>query len=84
VTAGLLLFKLTVRPLLPAGEVNATVHTSLAAPVIELLPQERLRICAVETNGNKDTSTNKFFIYVFFLSGHNFNTSRDVHGSVVA
>jgi hypothetical protein len=74
VTAGLLLYKLTVRPLLPAGELNATVHSSFAAPVMEPLLQERLRICAVETNGNKDTSTNRIFTSFFFLSGHNFNT----------
>jgi hypothetical protein len=83
VTAGLLLFKLTVRPLLPAGDLNTTVHSSLAAPVMELLLQERLWICAVETNGNKDTSTKRFFNF-FFPSRHNFNTPRDVHGSVAA
>jgi hypothetical protein len=79
----LLLLKLTVRPLLPAGELNVTVHRSLAAPVIEALLQERLWICAAETIGNNNTSTNKFFISVSFLSGHTFN-ARQTPGSVVA
>jgi hypothetical protein len=67
VTAGLLLVKLTVRPSLPAGEVNATVHTSLAAPVMDVLLQERLWTCAAETNGNNNTSTNRFFNSVFLF-----------------
>jgi hypothetical protein len=83
-TVELLLFKLTVNPLLPAGELNATVHSSLAAPVMEVLLQDRFWICAAETNGHNNTSTNKFFISVFFLAGQTFETPPDFHDSVVA
>ena len=64
----LLLFKLTVSPLRSAGELNTTVHLSLAAPVMEVLLQDRLWIWAAETNGYSSPNTNKLFISSFFLA----------------
>lgn len=82
-TAELLLFKLTVSPFLPAGELNATVHASLAAPVMEVLVQDKLWICATETNGHSSNPrTNKVFISVLFLAGQTFDKLPDVHDSV--
>ncbi len=78
---GLLLVKLTVKPLLPAAEVNETVHTSLAAPVIEVLLQERLWICAAETNGNTNTIANKLFTSVYFLSQRSLSAPLDVEAT---